>query len=72
MRRKDREMSREFGLEVIDRAAYGVLSVVDSDGAPYALPLSIVRDGRICIFIRHVPDTKSNYSPMSLRPPLYL
>ena len=50
MRRKDREMSREFGLEVINRAAYGVLSVVDSDGAPYALPLSIVRDGENLYF----------------------
>ena len=27
MRRKDREMDRTFGLEVIDRAPYGVLGL---------------------------------------------
>ncbi|KGL48327.1 5-nitroimidazole antibiotic resistance protein [Porphyromonas gulae] len=50
MRRKDREMSQEFGLEVIDRAAYGVLSVLDTDHTPYTLPLSIVRDGENLYF----------------------
>lgn len=45
MRRKDREMNREFGLKVIDKARYGVVSMIDEDGEPYGLPLSIVRDG---------------------------
>ncbi len=45
MRRKDREKSREFGLAVIDSTAYGVLTVVGTDQEPYAIPLSIVRDG---------------------------
>lgn len=44
MRRKDREMSREFGLTVIDKAAFGVLSTVDDKGMPYGIALSIVRD----------------------------
>lgn len=35
MRRKDREMSREFGLKVIDRAPFGVLGLVDKEGKPY-------------------------------------
>lgn len=43
MRRKDRKMSKEFGIEVIDKARYGVLSMVDGK-KPYGLPLSIVRD----------------------------
>lgn len=43
MRRKDREMGREFALDLIDRAPYGVLSVIESDGVPYGLPLSLVR-----------------------------
>ncbi len=42
MRRKDREMDRTFGLAVIDRAVYGVLSMVDG-ATPYGVPLSIVR-----------------------------
>ncbi|HZK57600.1 MAG TPA: pyridoxamine 5'-phosphate oxidase family protein [Clostridia bacterium] len=45
MRRKDREMSREFGIEVIDKSRYGVLSMVAGDNEPYGVPLSIVRDG---------------------------
>lgn len=43
MRRKDREMGREFALKIIDNSEYGVLSVIDADGAPYAFPLSLVR-----------------------------
>lgn len=45
MRRKDREMSQAFAYDVIDRAAYGVLSMIDNEGVPYSLPLSLVRDG---------------------------
>ncbi|HBX44376.1 pyridoxamine 5'-phosphate oxidase family protein [Limibacterium fermenti] len=44
MRRKDREMNRDFGLRVIDNAPFGVLSIVNN-GEPYAMPLSIVRNG---------------------------
>ncbi len=43
VRRKDREMSSDFGIEMIDRAQYGVLSMVDEKGEPYSIPLSIVR-----------------------------
>jgi len=42
MRRKDREMGRDFGYYVIDRARYGILSMIDGD-EPYGIPLSIVR-----------------------------
>lgn len=44
MRRKDREMSREFGLEVIDRSSHGIVSMIDENNKPYGIPLSIVRD----------------------------
>lgn len=50
MRRKDREMSSEFGLEVIERAQYGVLSMVDDKGEPYSIPLSIARKGDFLYF----------------------
>lgn len=42
MRRKDREMDRDFGYYVIDKARYGILSMID-DNEPYGIPLSIVR-----------------------------
>ena len=50
MRRKDREMSEEFALSIIDKSRYGVLSMVDADDAPYGLPLSMVRDERALYF----------------------
>lgn len=50
MRRKDREMSAEFGLEVIDRARYGIVSMVNKNNEPYGIPLSIVRDGSTLYF----------------------
>lgn len=50
MRRKDRQMNKEFGMEVIDRSRYGVLSMVGEDSQPYGLPLSIVRDGENLYF----------------------
>lgn len=45
MRRKDREMDREFGLGVIDKARYGVLTTIGPEGLPYAFPISIARVG---------------------------
>lgn len=53
MRRKDREMSGDFGLQVLDRAVYGVLSLSDPEGEPakvYSIPLSIVRMGNTVYF----------------------
>lgn len=45
MRRKDGERDRDFGLQVIDAAEYGVLSLNDEAGKVYSLPLSFARDG---------------------------
>lgn len=49
MRRKDREMSKEFALEIIDKSKYGVISLCDGN-QPYGLPLSIVRHEEILYF----------------------
>lgn len=50
MRRIDREMGVEFGLYVIDKARFGVLSCVTGEGLPYAIPLSIARAGNVLYF----------------------
>ena len=42
MRRKDREISRQEAIEILDSAEYGVLSTVDKNGQPYGIPLSYV------------------------------
>lgn len=45
MRRADREMSREFGLAILDRCEWAVLGMTDKAGEPYGVPVTIVRDG---------------------------
>ncbi|MDR2633416.1 MAG: pyridoxamine 5'-phosphate oxidase family protein [Treponema sp.] len=50
MRRKDREMPRDFAEAVIDRCKYAVLATVNADGSPYGIPLSIVREGQWVYF----------------------
>lgn len=49
MRRNDRKMDKEFGMQIIDKAEYGVVSMIDGD-KPYGLPLSIVRIGDTLYF----------------------
>lgn len=48
MRRKDRQMSRDFALKIIDESAYGVLGLGGNN--PYTLPLSIIRKGDYLYF----------------------
>ena len=43
MRRQSREMPAEWALEVLDKAPFITLSMTDSDGSPYAVPLSMAR-----------------------------
>lgn len=50
MRRKDREMSTKFGIEIIDKSRYGIISIIDEDNEPYGIPLSIVRDENVLYF----------------------
>ncbi len=50
MRRKDREMDEEFGRRVIDGCEYGVAAMTDENGQPYAVALSLVRDGEKLYF----------------------
>ena len=45
MRRKDRELSREDGLKIIDECEYAVISCVDDEGEIFSVPISPVRVG---------------------------
>lgn len=58
MRRKDREMPSDFGLQVIDKAPYGTLSITDTEGNPYAIPLSMARSGEFLYFHSAKSGTK--------------
>ncbi len=50
MRRKDREMNREFGYQVMDKARFGVVSMMDENNQPYGIPLSVAREGNALYF----------------------
>ena len=50
MRRKDRERDENFALEVADKCDYAVMSMIDTTGKPYCIPLSIARDGSSIYF----------------------
>ena len=50
MRRKDREMDAGFARMVLDKCEWAVLATVGADGAPYCVPVTIVRDGETLYF----------------------
>lgn len=50
MRRHDREMDKDFALNIVDKCEYAVISMVDMSGNPYCLPISIVRQDNTIYF----------------------
>lgn len=50
MRRKDRQMPREFALAVADKCEWAVVSFVTPEGEPYGVPVSVVREGDALYF----------------------
>ena len=50
MRRKDRELSKDLALAVVDKSTYSILATVSPNGNPYCIPLSMVREGEWLYF----------------------
>lgn len=50
MRRKDREMPKEFAIDITDKCEYAFMSDVDINNMPYCVPISIVREGEHIYF----------------------
>lgn len=50
LRRKDRALSKEIVIEIMNNAKYGVLSLSDKDGYPYGVPLHYVMDNESILF----------------------
>lgn len=55
IRRKDREISQEEALELLDSGEYGTLSTVGEDGQPYGVPLSYAHKNG-CIYFHCARD----------------
>lgn len=50
MRRKDREMGKDFALSIVDKCEYAVITMTDSSGQPYGVPVTIAREGNTVYF----------------------
>ena len=50
LRRKDRQLTTEEALKLLETAEYGVLSTVNTDGTPYGVPLNFVLDNNKIYF----------------------
>ena len=50
MRRKDRQLSDEDALEIVDDCEYATISLIDDEGEIFSIPISIVRED-MSIFI---------------------
>ena len=58
VRRRDRLLSEQRATELIRIAEYGVLSMIDEDGQPYAIPVNHVWDGEDSLYIHCAPEGK--------------
>lgn len=56
MRRKERQMSQEAAIELLERGEFGVLSNVDADGQPYGVPVNYVFDGKGSIYFHSAKE----------------
>ena len=59
MRRKDREMDKDFALYVADKCDYAVVAMSTPGGGVYGVPLSIVREGEYLYFHAAMEGRKS-------------
>lgn len=55
MRRVDREQTRDFALQVLNDCNWVTLSMVDPEGQPYAVPITIAREG-LDIYVHCAPE----------------
>lgn len=51
MRRFKQQLSNEDAVKILDRCTNGILSLVDTDGTPYGVPISYVYDGDNHIYL---------------------
>ncbi len=66
MRRKERREDESFAFEVLDKADFAVISMIDEDGLPYCLPISVVRIGEKLYF--HSAENGRKAEAMSQNP----
>jgi len=58
VRRQDRLLTQERALQLLSESEYGVLSMIDDEGLPYAIPVNHVWNGENSIYIHCAPQGK--------------
>lgn len=58
MRRKDREMDKDFAYSIMDKSDFGSLATINEDNTPYSLPISFVRKENIIYIHSATKGTK--------------
>jgi len=58
VRRQDRLLDKEKAKELIRTAEYGVLSMVEENDCPYAVPINFVYNGNSSIYLHCAPEGK--------------
>lgn len=61
IRRQDRLLDEAAARILLKNGEYGVLSLIDSDGHPYGIPISYVWDGKESIYLHCAPTGKKLY-----------
>ena len=56
VRRRDRLLTEARARELVYEAEYAVLSMIDEDGMPYAIPVNHVWDGSSGIYVHCAPE----------------
>jgi nitroimidazol reductase NimA-like FMN-containing flavoprotein (pyridoxamine 5'-phosphate oxidase superfamily) len=56
VRRQDRLLEESRALELLRSSEYGVMSMVDTDGSGYGVPLNFVWDGQNSLYIHCAPE----------------
>lgn len=56
VRRQDRLLDRQRADQLLRTAEYGTLSMVDTDGMPYGIPINFVWDGDSAIYLHCAPE----------------
>lgn len=60
MRRKDREKPKEFAYQVVSKCEYATLSMIDLQGNPYSVPITIANDDDYIYFHSAMQGTKTD------------
>lgn len=58
MRRKDREMDKDFAYSIMDKSDFGSLATINEDNTPYSVPISFVRKENIIYIHSATKGTK--------------